>query len=149
MFKQVLALARSDRSIAISINQLDQHRDYLCCLNGVVDLRTGELLPNRPELYLTKNTGIDYVPDAKFPPWETFLDQATGGSAAVRDFLQLVIGYSLQGSCREEKFVILHGPGATGKTTVLESVGSALGEYHVAANFSTFLKKDRPARDRG
>ena len=143
MFKQVLALARSDRSIAISVNALDQHQHLLCCLNGVVDLRTGELLPNRPELYLTKNTGVPYIPDAKFPQWDAFLEQAMGGNVAMRDFFQIVVGYSLQGSCREEKFVILHGPGATGKTTALESVGSALGEYHVAANFSTFLKKDR------
>ncbi len=142
-FKQVLALARADRSIAISVNQLDQHQHLLCCLNGVIDLQTGELLPNRPELYLTRNTGVPYVPDAKFPQWDTFLDQAMGGNAALRDFLQLSAGYSLQGSCREEKFVILHGPGATGKTTALESVGGALGDYHVAANFSTFLKKDR------
>ena len=143
MFKQALALARSDRSIAISVTALDQHQHLLCCANGVVDLRTGELLPNRPELYLTKNTGVAYLPDAKFPQWDAFLDQAMGGNEAVRDFFQLTIGYSLQGSCREEKFVILHGPGATGKTTVLESVGGALGDYHVAANFSTFLKKDR------
>jgi putative DNA primase/helicase len=143
MFKQVLALARSDRSIVISVNALDQHHDLLCCSNGVIDLRTGQLLPNRQELYLTKNTGVPYVPDAKFPQWQAFLDQATGGNVAVRDFFQLVVGYSLQGSCREEKFVILHGPGATGKTTAQESVAGALGDYHVAANFSTFIKKDR------
>src|ERR1019366_9882879 len=89
-------------------------------------------------LYLTKNTGVPYIPDAKFPQWDAFLEQAMGGNVAMRDFFQIVVGYSLQGSCREEKFVILHGPGATGKTTALESVGSASGEYHVAANFSTF-----------
>ena len=143
MFKQVLALARTDRSIAISVNQLDQHPDYLCCANGVVDLKTGELLANTPGLYLTRNTGVPYVRDARFPQWDAFLDQATGGNPSVHDFLQLAIGYSLQGSCREEKFFILHGPGATGKSTVLEAISGALGDYHVAANFGTFLKKDR------
>jgi putative DNA primase/helicase len=143
MFRQVLALARSDRSITISVNALDQHKHLLCCPNGVVDLRTGELLPNRPELYLTKNTGVHYVPDAKFPQWDAFLDQITGGNANLRDALQLEVGYSLQGSCCEEKFFLLLGKGGTGKSTFLEAVSGGMGEYHVAANFSTFLKKDR------
>ena len=143
MFKQVLALARSDRSIAISVNALDQHKHLLCCLNGVVDLPTGLLLPNRPELYLTKNAGVDYLPDATSSQWDTFLDEATGGNAWMRDFLQLAAGYCLQGSCCAEKFFIVHGPGGTGKSTFLEALSGALGEYHVAANFSAFLKKDR------
>jgi putative DNA primase/helicase len=143
MFKQVLALARSDRSITISLNALDQHPDLLCCPNGVIDLRTGKLLPNRPDLYLTKNTGVPYQPDATFPQWDEFLDQATGGNATMRDALQLEVGYSFQGSCWEEVFFLLLGKGGTGKSTFLEGVSGTLGDYHVAANFSTFLKKDR------
>ena len=143
MFQQMLTLARSDRSITMSVNALDQHPDLLCCANGVVDLRTGELLPNRPDLYLTKNTGVPYQPDATFRQWDAFLDQATGGNAAVRDALQLEVGYSLQGSCCEEVFFLLLGKGGTGKSTFLEAVSGMLGDYHVAASFSTFLKKDR------
>lgn len=143
MFEQMLLLARSDRNIAISFNQLDQHPDYLCCEDWVVDLRTGERFPNRPDLYLIKNTNVPYVPDAAFQPWEAFLDEITGGNRAIRNFIQALFGYTLQGSTKEEKLFILHGPGGTGKSTVLEAVSGASGEYHVAAAFSTFLKKDR------
>ena len=143
MFQQMLTLARSDRSITISLNALDQHPDLLCCQNGVIELRTGKLLPNRPDLYLTKNTGVPYQPDATFPQWDEFLDQATGGNAAMRGALQLEVGYSLQGLCWEEVFFLLLGKGGTGKSTFLEGVTGTLGDYHVAANFSTFLKKDR------
>src|SRR5664280_964513 len=143
MFQQVLVLARSDRKIAISANELDQHLHLLCCPNGVVDLQTGERLPNRPEWYLIKNTNVPYVVDAVFGPWEAFLDDITGGNQAIRGFLQVVFGYASTGSTKEEKLFILHGAGGTGKSTLLEAVSGAIGEYHVAASFSTFLKKDR------
>jgi putative DNA primase/helicase len=143
MFQQVLVLARSDRHIAISLNALDQHLHLLCCPNGVVDLRTGELMPNRPEWYLIKNTNVPYVADAVFGPWESFLDDITGGNQRIRHFLQVVFGYASTGSTKEEKLFILHGAGGTGKSTLLEAVSGAIGEYHVAASFSTFLKKDR------
>ena len=61
----------------------------------------------------------------------------------MRDALQLEVGYSLQGSCWEEVFILLLGKGGTGKSTFLEGASGMLGDYHVAANFSTFLKKDR------
>src|ERR1039458_4463702 len=115
MFQQVLVLARSDRHIAISLNALDQHLHLLCCSDCVVDLRTGERLPNRPELYLIKNTNVPYMSDAVFPAWDEFLDEATGRRRAVRDFLQLYFGYSMQASTREERLAILLGKGATGK----------------------------------
>ena len=106
MIQQVLALARSDRKIAISVNELDQHPHLLCCSDCVVDLRTGERLPNRPELYLIKNTNVPYMSDAVFPAWDEFLDEATGRRRAVRDFLQLYFGYSMQASTREERLAI-------------------------------------------
>ena len=143
MIQQVLALARSDRKIAISVNDLDQHPHLLCCSDCVVDLRTGERLPNRPELYLIKNTNVSYVADAVFGPWESFLDDVTGGNQRIRHFLQVLFGYTLEGSTKEEKLFIFQGAGGTGKSTLLEAVSGAIGEYHVAASFSTFLKKDR------
>ena len=128
MIQQMIALTRSDSTITISMTQLDQHPDLLACTNGVIDLRTGELQPNRQEFYITRNTGIEYDPAATFAPWDTFINDLTGGNQAIRDFLQLGIGYSLQGSCCEEKLFILHGPGATGKSTLLEAISGALGE---------------------
>jgi len=143
VIQQMIALTRSDSKVTISAAQLDQHPDLLACTNGVIDLRTGELRPNRQEWYLTRNTGVDYDPAATFPPWDKFVNELIDNQQAIRDFLQLAIGYSLQGSCREEKLFILHGPGATGKSTLLEAISGALGEYHTTAAFTTFLKKDR------
>src|ERR1017187_1577809 len=143
MIQQVLALSRSDRKLTISVNELDQHPHLLCCSDCIVDLRTGERLPNRPELYLIKNTNVPYMPGAVFPAWDEFLDEATGRRRAVRDFLQLYFGYSMQASTREERLLILLGKGATGKSTLAEGVSGAMGSYHRTASFSTFLKKER------
>lgn len=143
MLMQMLDLVRSDRNVVISQEQLDQHPELLCCANGVVHLPTSELIPNRPDLYITKNTNVPFMPSAKFPPWERFLSEVTGGTQRLQRFLQVVVGYTLQGSTSEEVFFMLHGPGATGKSTFLEACSGALGEYAATANFATFLRKDR------
>ena len=83
------------------------------------------------------------MPGAVFPAWDEFLDEATGRRRAVRDFLQLYFGYSMQASTREERLLILLGKGATGKSTLAEGVSGAMGSYHRTASFSTFLKKER------
>lgn len=143
MLMQMLELVRSDRNVVISKEQLDQHPDLLCCTNGVIHLATGELLPNRPDLYLTRSTNTPYVPEAFFEPWERFLREMTGGQERVKYFLQVAMGYTLPGSTKEEVFFLLHGPGATGKSTFLEATIAAMGEYAATANFATFLRKDR------
>ena len=143
MFVQMMDLVRSDRNIVIHKEDTDRYPDLLCCPNGVVNLVTGELMPNKPEYLLIKNTNTPFSPDARFEPWDQFLDQISGRNERIKHFLHLAAGYTLQGSPREEVFFLLHGPGATGKSTFLEALSGALGDYATAANFATFLRKDR------
>jgi putative DNA primase/helicase len=47
----------------------------------------------------------------------------------LREFVQKFAGYSCTGSTKEEKFIFAFGDGGRGKGTLLESLGSALGDY--------------------
>src|SRR5580658_7837208 len=69
----VVSLARADRGIASDAGQWDRNPWLLNTPSGVVDLRSGKLLPHDPQLYITKITAV--APDAacSTPIWHAFL----------------------------------------------------------------------------
>lgn len=95
--------------------------------NGIVDLRTGDLLPHNPEKFMTKICHAEFKP---MQPglWSRIVDEILP-NPEVREFIQRFAGYSLTGSVREEKFLVLHGEGGAGKGTVTETLAAAMGEY--------------------
>ncbi len=134
-------LAKSDPRIATSITAFDAQLHLLNCKNGTVDLRTGSLQLHRREDLLTKQCPVVFDANAKSEVWDRFLSDCTGGNKELKNFLQQAAGYSLYGDPREQVLFMVHGPGATGKSTFLAAVMAVLGEYAKTADFSTFLKK--------
>jgi putative DNA primase/helicase len=51
------------------------------------------------------------------------------GNEALIEFLQLWFGYCLTADVSEHAVAFLHGQGANGKTTLLEAVVYAMGDY--------------------
>ena len=74
------------------------------------------------------NTAVRLVPSAKHPGWTKFLDKFLP-DPELRRFTQKVLGYSLVDGNPEKIVVFLWGPSNTGKTTILEACGAALGDY--------------------
>lgn len=89
----------------------------------------------------TMIAGAPYDPTAVSKVWDDFLDQATGQDEGLKMFLQKAVGYSLTGDNREEVMFFLYGPTATGKSTFLESVKTALGDYAATVDVEAFLQK--------
>ena len=58
----VVALAAEDRGIAATVSQWDADPWLLNTPGGIVDLRTGQIRPSRPDDYMTKITAV--APDA-------------------------------------------------------------------------------------
>ena len=63
--KDVLGLAQSDERIRLTVNDLDARPHLLACLNGTIDLTTGELHPHEREHLLTRCAPIWCVPSAE------------------------------------------------------------------------------------
>ena len=137
----MLQASRSVEPIAAYGNQFDINGWLLNCLNGTVDLKTGELQPHNPDDMITKLTSVHYDPQAKLEMWDDFLRTVTGDDASMLEFLQVAIGYGATGSTAEEKLFFIHGQAATGKSTFLEAIKAALGDYAQTANFETFLRR--------
>jgi putative DNA primase/helicase len=131
--KGALTLAATEPEIAITPERLDAHPYLLNCRNGVVDLRTGDLLGHDPALLLTKMAGAPYEPDAEGAVFREFLERIQPGED-MRLFIQRLLGLSLEGKVTAHVLPIFYGDGANGKSTLTDAVMNALGDYADAAD---------------
>jgi P4 family phage/plasmid primase-like protien len=105
--------------------------------NGVVDLRTSELLSHGKEFRNRWVCPVAWEPGSACPTWERFLDEATNDRSEV-DFLQEWVGYCLIPGNPWERMVWLFGPSGTGKSTFLGRVANVLGNGCVAVRGEQF-----------
>jgi putative DNA primase/helicase len=133
---------RSEPGITVQPEQLDEDPWVVNCLNGTIDLRTGQLREHRREDLITHVLPFEYDPDARLSLWDQVLERVQP-DPQMRGFLQRAAGYTLAGVTTEEKLFFCYGDGSTGKSTVLQALASTLGSYAATADFETFLQKDR------
>ena len=101
----------------------DKHPFLLGVANGVLDLATGELLDDPGPAYVSRRCSVEFDPEAKAPRWEKFVDEIMLSDPEMVAYLRRCVGYWLTGSCREQKFWILHGArGQNGKGTFLNTI---------------------------
>lgn len=143
-----LKRAATEPGIAVNAADLDKHRYLLNCLNGVVDLRTGELMPPERRYLITKLCHYNYRAEAQSPRFLKFLNWAMGESDAsdservVRlvGFLQKALGYSLTGDVSEKAAFVCYGrSGNNGKTTLLTIFTTILTEYSTQLDINTLM----------
>jgi putative DNA primase/helicase len=137
----MVALARSESGIPVTVDQLDRNPWLLNVNNGVLDLRTGDLRSHRRQDLMTRFAPVRYDPEATCPTWLAFLDRIMNGNQNLIQFLQRAIGYTLTGSARERVLFMLHGGGANGKSTLLETISTLLGDYAKSTRAETLLVK--------
>lgn len=117
--------------------QFDRNKGLLNLRNGILNLARRELVPHDRERYITRMAQVDYDPAAKAPVWEAFIQSVTGGDAQLAEYLQVMVGYCLCGSTREQCMFFLYGDGANGKSTFLETLAKMLGDYCMNAQADT------------
>ncbi len=135
----VVNLARADVGHATAPEDWDADPWALNTPAGIVDLRSGRLLPHDRTALCSKITAVAPA-EADCPRWRRFLDEVTGGDAALQGFLARVAGYGLSGSTREHALFFLSGTGANGKGTFLNTLTAILGDYARVAGMETFTE---------
>lgn len=123
----MIALARNDAEIVLTPEQLDADGWLLNCLNGTVELRTGELREHRREDLLSHLAPVEFTPKSSGSWREHITKVLPNGN--VRRQVQRDMGRALVGATLEESLAIWHGTGANAKTTTARAVLSTLGDY--------------------
>ena len=135
--KGAIENANSDPRIRVPVERWDSHENYLGVRNGVVDLRTGELLKGKADLYITRRAPVGYNRGQTNTRWQQFLDFATGGDKEFQDWIQRAAGYSLTGSSKYDVMFLVYGPPGSGKNTLVEAIVKCLGTSQYAWPMST------------
>ncbi len=133
----MIGLAQS--LLPVTLDELDADPWLLTTPTATLDLRTGTLHRHRRRDRITRTTRAPYDPRASCPRWERFLREAVGGDEELVAYLQRAAGYAATGSTRERAIVVLLGPTASGKTTFLELLRAALGDYSAVTPTTTLL----------
>ena len=130
--RAMIGLAQSEPGIPVLPEEMDASADLLNVLNGTIDLRTGELREHRREDLITKVAPVEYDPGAPAPTWAATLERVLP-SEEVRAFFKRLCGYAITGDVSEHVLPVLYGTGANGKSTVLNALLEAVGEYGMQA----------------
>jgi len=113
--------------LELPLDAFDTALDHITTPSGVVDLRTGELLPHSAEFHFTKITGAPYDPEASSEDWDAALQAIPED---VRDYLQLRLGQALSGHTPpDDKLIIAQGAGENGKSVLFDAVRAAAGGF--------------------
>lgn len=111
--------------------------------NGTLELRTGKLRPHSHEDLLTKLSPVKYVPGLHDDVLDRFIHHVTGGDSELASYLQRAAGYTLTGLITEKcLFIIFSELTDTGKSTFVEGLRAAMGDYSLTLDCETLLETE-------
>lgn len=115
--------------------------EYLNVENGLLQWRTGQLLPHTPEVPSTTRIPVRWNSDATCPNIDTFLNAVVDKECV--PVLEEVAGYALYPSQPLHKAVMLDGNGRNGKGKFLQILAALLGLANIAAVPPQLLDTDK------
>jgi len=124
----MISLANKEPGMSKGLAELDTNANLLGVSNGILNLRSGCLVPPSPSLLVTKRANVTFDMKAECPIFKDFLD-CVQPSKDVRRLLQQLAGIFLSGQPEIQRFIFLYGLGANGKSTFIELLAWIMGDY--------------------
>lgn len=127
-------------ALEVDDESLNSHPDLLNVKNGVVDLKSGELLPHDPKLLFTQISPTEYAKNAQHPDWAKALTAIPESSI---DWVHVFLGQACTGhTAREDLMVVFSGGGRNGKSTILSVAKTVLGPHAVQVSDRILSARD-------
>lgn len=101
--------------------------------NGLVDIRSGEMLPEPQKYFYTSALNCDYIPTAICPQFEKLLSVITNDDKILVENIWRIIGYLLSNDNNWKAFFVFQGPKDTGKSLLANIISKILGEDAVVS----------------
>lgn len=137
--QSMLSLVSKSEKVVVKPSDFDQSPMQLNCLNGIVDLTSGSLVPRSSTNLVSKMTNVSFDLNAKCPVFESFISEIFCGDKKLISWVQRALGYTLTGSVQEQVLFIAYGTGANGKSTLFDVLRKVLGDYCSTSDFGLFL----------
>ena len=136
LVNSILDLVKTE--VHINKHQFDINTNDINCLNGELSLLNDKwiLKPHNKLNYRTSIIPVAYDPAATAPRFKQFLNEIFNNDPDKDEKIHTVLeamGYSLIPSCHLEKFIVLIGSGANGKSVLLYILTELLGRDNVSA----------------
>lgn len=108
--------------------------------NGVLNLKTKELMDHSPDFLFTTKIDFDYNPEAKAPRFLEWLNYVMENDQDKVNAILDYMTYAISGTkISNEKFLLCTGEGANGKSVLGKIMLKLLGEYCNYAKENTFI----------
>lgn len=152
---------KQKEGVTMDINAFDANPSLLGVANGVIDLdnlkneyddkgndigQTPNFREAHPDDLILLNTDVEFKRYDKCGRiarqiWENYLDTFIKVGNGGEEFLktvQMCLGYGILGTNPERALLMIKGPSSTGKSTILNAIRAALGDYAMTANMSMY-----------
>lgn len=133
--------AAKQSGITAKVDEFDADPMLLNAQNGVVNLRTGEIMPHSSTFKMTRITSVGFNPQADAPTWKKFMADVFLQRQDMIDFMRRWLGYGITGITKEQKYVVAWGEGGNGKSTLFGLVMKMLGSYAEPMNSATITAR--------
>lgn len=125
----------------VEVDAFDADPEMLGTPGGVVDLKTGAIRAPTVGDKVTQRAAVSPAPDeTPAPTWEKFLCDVFEQDFDTIGFIQRVFGSALVGDVSPQKFVVLYGNGANGKSVLRDVLGRLAGSYAAVASAKVFMQ---------
>jgi P4 family phage/plasmid primase-like protien len=123
----VTKLCRGMDEVITRAKEFDTHLDLLNCLNGVLDLSTGQLAAHDPSFMMTHLADTLYDPSITSPVWDKILSAV---HPECQDWYQIRMGQAATGHTPDnDELLVQEGGGENGKSAMMHVLMRALGSY--------------------
>ncbi len=124
------------------LSDFNPDRHLLNLGNGILDLRTHQLMPHDPKYLMTRVFGASFDEKALCPRFLQFMEEVLP-DPVMRDYVKRALGYTLLGDADRRSMFLIHGPSGTGKSTLMEIMRFIFGDYgHTAAQGTFKFRRD-------
>lgn len=119
-------------------------KNLLPMKNGVLNLKTGELLPHAPEHNMNWMLPHDWSNESsEFPTIKKFLNSLSGGDKNTSDILMCFLSAVLRGMSKCQKFLELVGTPGTGKSTFIKLACELVGQENLTTTSMEHLQNNK------
>jgi P4 family phage/plasmid primase-like protien len=127
---------------------MNKNIGLLSVRNGMVDLRTGELIERVREHYQTFYIAVDYDRNASTTLMKRFVDgMFLPSEGEVKNLLCKTIGYSITGETDKKILPVLLGDGCNGKSELINLLKAVMGKYYISTVDYADLAEDNKSKN--